>query len=519
MCHHIFLVSPPSLAEKKQVFGRTHVLHRHIFLGAFHESLAYRTLLHRNARTMQTPPSATNNAQIPGGVGDDSQATDELHQACMNNDSSTVKSLLSQGVNPNAVDKNGMTALHLACGIGSLEIVQTLLGYHRVTTTECTEGMSNLFRYFCRKSSNSVTTADAAHINLDAKDRFGQTVLHLATYRRHDEIVTEIIKVISEPSSFNAQDHDGWTPLMSATRGRHAAMVRRLLPKSDMSIADNKGQTPLTVAMHRDYLEIVEIFAHHLCSLSSRESDKMTDLVLAWASQSFQRHPIVTIILSYNDSTKSNTTASTSPIERAALLLHPGVLWWLIATSPHDFATKCVKKALKQIKSLPEVQQTTSKTQLLTKSKDMEGNIKIQKLSPNGLHVASAQTKGEAVLGILDILQNPPFETAYQDDPFQNVPEPDDLCKDYEAHIRGFFNNQSASSTICKILSVEDVVYGQGPAKIMKHRFQTEKTYRERGLQISATTDLYDETNSRFTWVHLPATRVCFSYGHRKNEY
>ncbi|KAF7539758.1 hypothetical protein G7054_g1885 [Neopestalotiopsis clavispora] len=438
---------------------------------------------------MASPSVAAANAQLSDAVKhDDQKFMALLHEFCMSDDISALNSLQEKGVDSKAVHENGMTALHLACGFGKLKIVQQLLSQCETNMTESAEAL----------------TIDA-HLNVNAKDNFGQTPLHLAALGGHEEIVKEFIK---EPKcKFDALDDDGWTPLMSATKRGHAAIVRLLLRKSSMNIPEKGGETPLMVALHRNDLEIVELIWTYSCQTSPPSPD-ITDKVLSWASENFQRHHLADSILSRN-SLNEHGTACSSPIERAALLGKSKVLWWLIASSPHDLAINCVERAKHRLKLGPwqsDTHQRTAEAQFVTKSRGKNGNAIT--ILPTCQHLSYAHTDNEVMSEILDILYDPPFQVAFRQSPLWHIPEPEELTKDYRAHIREFFKNQSGAGSIGKISSVEDAVYRRGPAKIMKEKLQTEKQYMVRSQEASITSELYNEGNRQFTWIHLPATRI-----------
>lgn len=293
----------------------------------------------------------------------------------------------------------------------------------------------------------------------------------------------------------------------------HVTIVKQLLPRSQLSDADKTRIGRSMPARDADKLEILKVFGEHLSKTSLPDSGNTTDL-LTWASEDFKRHDFANLILSSSDANDYESDPQ-SPIERAALLDKPGVLWWLIATSPHDHATKCVERAKKLMKPRTPgsgmQQQTMAGAQLATERAGEERNRTT--VLPTRQHVPSAPTNGGVLCSeVLYILEHPPFALAYKENPFENVPQPGELATRYNAHICGFFKNQSASSILFEVSSVDDVVYRRGPAKIMKERVDAEKKHMERDHPTPIAPDLYHEDNSQFTWVHLPATRVGLSY-------
>ncbi|KAI3696818.1 hypothetical protein L6452_29388 [Arctium lappa] len=80
--------------------------------------------------------------------------------------------------------------------------------------------------------------------NIDSRNAFGVTPLHVATWRNHTPIVKRLLEAGADP---NARDGEsGWTSLHRALHFGHLAVASMLL-KSDASIAieDSKSRTPV----------------------------------------------------------------------------------------------------------------------------------------------------------------------------------------------------------------------------------------------------------------------------------
>lgn len=73
-------------------------------------------------------------------INEAEQSISRFHEACIRCDLPAVNSHLKQGVNVNATDKDGLTALHHACRLGGVAIVQALLSYRGVKAVGSTEG-------------------------------------------------------------------------------------------------------------------------------------------------------------------------------------------------------------------------------------------------------------------------------------------------------------------------------------------------------------------------------------------
>lgn len=121
------------------------------------------------------------------------------------------------GINVNAVDVAGNTALHLAVFGGHLGVVEFL-----VVKTPGT--------------------------NVNARNHMRQTPLHLATHTRNAHIVEVLL---ADPTiESNACDVDLQTPLHYAAREGHDDIVQMLLgvPDIDMNARDKAQRTPMAEA-------------------------------------------------------------------------------------------------------------------------------------------------------------------------------------------------------------------------------------------------------------------------------
>lgn len=135
----------------------------------------------------------------------------------------TTQALIAQGVNINARDENGRTALFL-----------TTVGFEHNTM-----------------GSIAIAGLLLEHgATVDATDRQGRTPLITAAQNGHDALVQILI---SYGANINAQDNDGLTPLAVAVANEHAATVNLLIQAgADPFIKDKKGLTAVSRAAKID---------------------------------------------------------------------------------------------------------------------------------------------------------------------------------------------------------------------------------------------------------------------------
>jgi len=149
-----------------------------------------------------------------------------LLEAVENQDLEGVKAALANGADANADNPAAISALMLAASNGNLDIFNALL--------------------------------DAgADVNLESGE--GETALMYAAAGGH----LEMAKILIEKGAYiNVQDGGdvGATALINAAAGRHIEIVRLLLANgADVTIETLYGDTALTLAQEKRYLEIVEL--------------------------------------------------------------------------------------------------------------------------------------------------------------------------------------------------------------------------------------------------------------------
>ena len=98
---------------------------------------------------------------------------------------------IAHGINKEAKDGCGRTALHRASKFGHLEVVQYLI--------------------------------EACRVDKEAKDNFGSTALHYASYNGHLEVVQYLIETCKVDKE--AKGNKGWTALHCASSEGHLEVV------------------------------------------------------------------------------------------------------------------------------------------------------------------------------------------------------------------------------------------------------------------------------------------------------
>jgi len=101
-------------------------------------------------------------------------------------------------------------------------------------------------------------------IDVNQKDEFGNTALHIASKRGHVEIVKLLLKY---PVNINDKGLHDYTPLLYAISNRNNDLVKLLLEhKADINCQDDEGNSAIMTAVMRyrkGDTSIIEILLEH----------------------------------------------------------------------------------------------------------------------------------------------------------------------------------------------------------------------------------------------------------------
>jgi len=200
----------------------------------------------------QTPPSATEVSQYTG-----------IMAAAAKGDATEIKDLIANGKSPNIRDNHGRTPLHVAAFEGHHEVMRILANagvdpnalendrYDIVTITAVENDIPTLkLSLELGGSAKNITS------------RYDGTALIAAAHLGHFEAVHILINAGAPLDHIN---NLGWTALIeSIVLGdggeRHLKTLKALVDAgANVNIADQLGQTPLSLARSRGYENMVNI--------------------------------------------------------------------------------------------------------------------------------------------------------------------------------------------------------------------------------------------------------------------
>jgi ankyrin repeat protein len=257
-----------------------------------------------------------------------------LLMACNNGDEKTVKALIDKNVNLNISRETGVdaillackknhpkiveqlikaglvpreTILHLACGLGHLEVAKVLIEKKPELLNQADDIGETPFFKVCKNGHKDVALLLLqAKADVNKVNKFGTTLLYSACdadkpdiaallidhgakiqtntigggtllHSASDEGYTKVAKVLIEKTTLlNEIDHKGETAIFKASKKGNAETVELLIEaKADVKKAAKDGRTPIDIACLTCKLEIVQMLFEAGANVGTKTIDQI----------------------------------------------------------------------------------------------------------------------------------------------------------------------------------------------------------------------------------------------------
>lgn len=462
-----------------------------------------------------------------------------LNRAAYCGEKSTVELLLGYGADLTIKDSDGWTPIMSATLDGNLDIMELLINYEidhgkkrDVSQVDIADNDERTPLMIASRNlyHQGVSLLLDAEADVNAQNNEGQTALHYALQAAEWEIVSDegmdttaesiskesqaVLELLLRKSTrLNIPNRTKETPLHIAARRNFAAMTMTILQRSEnkgLFERDSEGQTPLT-----------HIFSKYEVDLKKKQVSLWDDLIeYLSASEALQKIILLAVKEGSHDSAmklfekwdKSAGKDGWSLIEWATYKRMPAVQWLIIASSPK---TQVMEESIDKAKVLvDELAKDQGKPQAqYSKSTKTTESVPLHLREKKGK--PAEDNKGDLSM-MTDFLNDPPFGQRYEYSTTIKPPSLDKLnrniqevFKDYEADIVLFRHDQDGPNRVCRKRKVREVIYDDGPQAIMEKT----KRHLEHIQDLFAKIDPSsakgkNKVESRFTWIHLPATNV-----------
>ncbi|CAM1295422.1 DAPK1 (predicted) [Pycnogonum litorale] len=201
-------------------------------------------------------------------------------------------------INPNISNKHGETAVHIAAGLGQLEILKYIqtkgANIHLLDNNgdsamcwAARQGHSSVINFLVSEDvvvhmhnkagetalhiasryghSEAVQALCAAGSDVNAYDEHGETSLHIAVWHGFAKIVFILCQ---HGANTNLTDKDEESPLHCAASRGHIESVKCLMDSNAvLDLQDKRGSTPLHLAIKRHHSHVAMILLHAGCHI------------------------------------------------------------------------------------------------------------------------------------------------------------------------------------------------------------------------------------------------------------
>jgi len=182
-----------------------------------------------------------------------------IHLAACKGDLDRVKTLIERGTNIDIKDEFGCVPLHWAALAESPEVADFLIGKGADVNAK---DARNLTPLIAARGLPVIKLLVSKGADIQAQDSYPEsTKLHWACIEGDKDVVEFLI---SKGAEVDRKNKRGQTPLWLAASYGHREIVELLIKKgANINVSNNRGLTPLAMARQRKQNEVVDILLKH----------------------------------------------------------------------------------------------------------------------------------------------------------------------------------------------------------------------------------------------------------------
>lgn len=249
--------------------------------------------------------------------------------------------LIAKGVDINAKNDKGFTALYATAYLGHKDVAELLIAKGADVNVKGNGNFTPLHAAALHGHKDIAELLIAKGADVNAKDKDGATPLHSAAGQWHRD-VAELL--IAKGADVNAKDKDGRTPVLSystvaqagineyllqaAEAGNVKEVSRLLADGADVNTRGKDGETPLHAAALRGYKEVAGLLIAHGADINPKAKADVTPLHVA-ASQG--HNGVAELLIAKGADVNAKAENGNTPLENAAWHGHKDVAELLIA--------------------------------------------------------------------------------------------------------------------------------------------------------------------------------------------
>ncbi|CAK6971261.1 protein phosphatase 1 regulatory subunit 16A [Scomber scombrus] len=229
-----------------------------------------------------------------------------LLDAAARNDVDEVRELLNNGISPDLVNEDGLTALHQCCIDDFVEIVQCLLDAGACVNASDSELWTPLHAAATCGHTGLVQLLIQAGANLIAVNADGNMPYDLC----EDEATLELLEMVMAEQGITQDRID---ECRGAKEIGMLADIQALVQSGvDLNTQDNNGATLLHIASANGYVSVAELLLEHRAKVEVKDCDGWTPL---HAASCWGQIPMVELLVAHGASLNTKSVLEETPLD------------------------------------------------------------------------------------------------------------------------------------------------------------------------------------------------------------